>query len=178
MIILPIFRTSLIHFFLKKLGECTFFNLGVKGLEERQRVDSVPLMSREWQTPQPATEYYRATLRNHFRHVEHNSQNLERDLVQHSISCQKYDMTDREFGLNKRRSQNRAAQAPQKHVVSDVTLVGQCSSPWPDVNSVDVEIKLTSSATMFRFPCAQFMLRQMHWTSLSVRIEARPSLDV
>ena len=56
------------------------------------------------------------------------------------------------------------------NMLFDVTSVGQRSSLWT-CNSVKVQIKFHLECKLC-FPCAQFMLRQMHWSNLSVSIEA------
>ena len=59
---------------------------------------------------------------------------------------------------------------PWKYVF-EVTSVGQRSSPWPcKLNERQDEISTRMQAP---FSCAQFILRQMHWTNVSVSIEAK-----
>ena len=62
------------------------------------------------------------------------------------------------------------SRTPRKYVF-DVTSVGQHSPPWT-CSSVKVEVKFRLTCGL-RFPCAQFMLRQMHWANLSVSFEAK-----
>ena len=53
----------------------------------------------------------------------------------------------------------------------DVNFVGERSSPWP-FGSVTVEMKFHSDCKL-HFTCAQFRLRQMHSTNVSVSIEVK-----
>ena len=61
-------------------------------------------------------------------------------------------------------------QTPRKHAV-DVLSVGERLPPWAR-DSVKFEIKFHHECKL-RFPRAQFKLRKMHRTNLSVSIEAK-----
>ena len=59
-------------------------------------------------------------------------------------------------------------EATARKYVFDATSVGQRSSPWPCKLSERDNVKFCLECK-FRFLCAQFIMRQMHWTVCSDR---------